>query len=180
MKMQAGSATAPNATEVPLYLSETYWWAYVHREPSTCSSGNGWSTRSCGDSSAGCATWRSMRWAWTSRARRCRLPASRADLTAELLKRAAPGSTLDVVDVLPLQLANLTRKLPRTWRGQHDPLRQFRDGIRVGQLRPGPAVLPVARNAGRRPEGHRIADTLRVAVKPGGRVVIVDYRRRRL
>ena len=29
MKMQAGTAM-PTTTEVPLYLSETYWWAYVH------------------------------------------------------------------------------------------------------------------------------------------------------
>jgi ubiquinone/menaquinone biosynthesis C-methylase UbiE len=97
------------------------------------------------------------------------------DLTARLLDCSAPGSKLDVVDVLPLQLANLARKLPAD--------------SAVNMIRCDSASMEFASGTYDRallffllheqPEDVRratIAQTLRV-VKPGGRVVIVDYHR---
>jgi ubiquinone/menaquinone biosynthesis C-methylase UbiE len=97
------------------------------------------------------------------------------DLTERLAQRIAPRGTLDVVDVLPVQLDNLASKLP--------------PGARVGLMHDDSTRLDIA--SGRydrallffllheQPEHARratLAEALRV-VRPGGRVVIVDYHR---
>jgi ubiquinone/menaquinone biosynthesis C-methylase UbiE len=97
------------------------------------------------------------------------------DLTPRLAARLANGAHLDVVDVLPIQLDNLASKLPRD--------------ARVGLIHGDSAALPRPDasydNAllffllHEQPEEVRratIAEALRV-VKPGGRIVIVDYHR---
>jgi len=86
-----------------------------------------------------------------------------------------PGGSLDVVDVLRVQLDNLARKLPG------DP--------RVGLLQGDSAALDIESASYDRallffllheqPEEVRrktIAEALRI-LKPGGRLVIVDYHR---
>ena len=100
------------------------------------------------------------------------------DLTARLAQRIAPRGTLDVVDVLAVQLDNLAKKLP--------------PGARVGLIHDDSTRLDIASASYDRallffllheqPEHARratLAEALRV-VKPGGRLVIVDYHRPRL
>jgi len=174
MKMQAGTIM-PSSTEVPLYLSETYWWAYVHPRAIHVFERQ-WLVNA-------------ILWGQFGRLRDAALDALGLErpgstlqvacvygnLTAKLLKRAAPGSTLDVVDVLPLQLANLARKLPAD------------SGVNL--IRCDAAAMEFESASYDRallffllhemPEEVRkatIAHTLRV-VKPGGRIVIVDYHR---
>ncbi len=97
------------------------------------------------------------------------------DLTDRLRRRLTPGGSLDVVDVLRVQLDNLGRKLPG------DP--------RVGLIQGDSAALDLPSASYDRalaffllheqPEEVRrrtLAEALRI-LKPGGRLVIVDYHR---
>jgi len=97
------------------------------------------------------------------------------DLTGRLRARLTPGGSLDVVDVLRVQLENLARKLPG------DP--------RVGLMLGDSAALDLPAASYDRallffllheqPEDVRrgtLSEALRT-LKPGGRLVIVDYHR---
>lgn len=174
MKMQAGTITT-NSTEVPPYLSETYWWAYVHPRAIHVFERQ-WLVNL-------------ILWGQFGRLRDAALDALGlhtpgktlqvacvyGNLTTKLHRRAGPGGSLDVVDVLPLQLANLARKLPAD------------SGVNLVCC--DSAAMEFESDSYDRallffllhemPEEVReatIAQTLRV-VKPGGRVVIVDYHR---
>jgi ubiquinone/menaquinone biosynthesis C-methylase UbiE len=96
------------------------------------------------------------------------------DLTGKLSAHVgAGGGSIDVVDVLPIQLTNLRKKLP--------------SGAPVRCLRMDSADLNLADASYDRallffllheqPQGHRertLSEVLRV-VRPGGKIVIVDY-----
>jgi ubiquinone/menaquinone biosynthesis C-methylase UbiE len=95
------------------------------------------------------------------------------DFTPRLAQRVAPEGSLDVVDVLPIQLANLERKLAP---GAPVRLHQ-RNGADLGFMEASydrvilffllhEVPLDVRRRV--------LAEAMRV-VKPGGHVVIVDY-----
>jgi ubiquinone/menaquinone biosynthesis C-methylase UbiE len=97
------------------------------------------------------------------------------DLTARLRSRLNPGGSLDIVDVLRVQLDNLGRKLPG------DP--------RVGLILGDSAALELPSASYDRallffllheqPEEVRrrtLSEAARI-LKPGGRLVIVDYHR---
>ena len=99
------------------------------------------------------------------------------DLTRRLAARLAPGGALDVVDVLPVQLENLARKLAA------------QDRVRLIHGDSTALALPSASYdrallfflLHEQPEHARratLAEALRV-VRPGGRVVVVDYHRPR-
>lgn len=98
------------------------------------------------------------------------------DLTAKLLERHSAGGRLEVIDVLPVQISNLRNKLGK-------------DASRVGIHLQNSAALSFADASYDRallffllheqPEDVRrktIAEALRV-LKPGGKLVIVDYHR---
>ena len=160
---------------MPGYLAETYWWAYVHPRAVRLFErewlvnlilwGNFGRLRDAaldalGERLAG---------------RTLQIACVYGDLTTRLATRVAHGARLDVVDVLPIQLDNLARKLPR-----QAPVELFHGDS---------AALPFESASYDRallffllheqPEKVRratIAEALRV-VKPGGRLVIVDYHR---
>jgi ubiquinone/menaquinone biosynthesis C-methylase UbiE len=167
--------SAPAA--VPGYLADTYWWAYVHPGAVRLFERQ-WLVNL-------------ILWGNFARLRDSALDALGAvldgktlqiacvygDLTKRLAERLAPGGALDVVDVLPVQLENLARKLPPS--------------SKVGLLHADSAVLGIRTASYDRallffllheqPESVRratLAEALRV-VKPGGRIVIVDYHRPR-
>lgn len=94
--------------EVPAYLADTYWWAYVHPRAvylferqwlvNLILWGNFARLRDAALEALGdCSTGRTLQIACVY-----------GDLTARLARRAG---SLDVVDVLPVQLENLARKL---------------------------------------------------------------------
>jgi ubiquinone/menaquinone biosynthesis C-methylase UbiE len=162
---------------VPDYLSETYWWAYVHPGAvrlferqwlvNLILLGNlrrlaGAALDALGTSLPG---------------RTLQLGCVYGDLTKRLAERVSAGGRLDVVDVLPVQLDNLARKL--------EP------GAPVGLVHGDSTGLPLPSASYDRallffllheqPDPVRratLAEALRV-VKPGGRLVIVDYHRPR-
>lgn len=162
---------------VPGYLERVYWWAYVHPGAVRVFERQ-WLVNL-------------ILWGNFSRLRDAALHALGAklegrtlqiacvygDLTERLRRRLTPGGSLDVVDVLRVQLDNLGRKLPG------DP--------RVGLIQGDSSALDIASGTYDRallffllheqPEEVRrrtLAEALRI-LKPGGRLVIVDYHRPR-
>jgi ubiquinone/menaquinone biosynthesis C-methylase UbiE len=163
------------ADAVPVYLAQTYWWAYVHPNAVKLFErqwlvnlilwGNFSRLRDAALEALG------------ERLKGCTLQIAcvYGNLTPRLSARVAKGGRLDVVDVLPVQLDNLARKLPRD--------------TQVGLIQGDSTALDMPSASYDRallffllheqPEEVRrktIAEALRV-VKPGGRVVIVDYHR---
>jgi ubiquinone/menaquinone biosynthesis C-methylase UbiE len=160
---------------VPRYLEQTYWWAYVHplsvklfeREwlVNMILWGNFARLRDAALDALGDRL----------EGRTLQIACVYGDLTRRLAARVADGGRLDVLDVLPIQLDNLARKLP-----QRAP---------VELVHGDSATLPLESASYDRallffllheqPDEVRrktIAEALRV-VKPGGRLVIIDYHR---
>ena len=163
------------AAIVPQYLQDTYWWAYVHPNAVRLFErqwlvnlilwGNFARLRdgaldACGERLEG---------------RALQVACVYGDFTPRLARRLAPGATLDVVDVLPIQLENCGRKLAGA------------GGVKLHQ---GDASrLPFPDAAYDRvvlffllhevPEDVRrraLAEAMRV-LSPRGKLVIVDYHR---
>jgi ubiquinone/menaquinone biosynthesis C-methylase UbiE len=168
----SGPVAAPR---VPGYLDQIYWWAYVHpnavhffeREWLVNLILFGNYKRLCDAALAELGQ--------PVQGRTLQLACVYGDLTPRLRERLAPDARLDVVDVLPIQLRNLAAKMPRD--------------DRVALLQGDSSALACADASydqvllffllHEQPEHVRrgtLAEALRV-VKPGGKVVIVDYHR---
>lgn len=166
---------AVDPVAVPRYLEQNYWWAYVHPRAvklferewliNTILWGNLRRLRDAALDALGDRL----------EGRTLQIACVYGDLTRRLASRVANGGRLDVLDVLPIQLDNLARKLPRN--------------VPVGLVHGDSAALPLESASYDRallffllheqPDEARrntIAEALRV-VKPGGRLVIVDYHR---
>ncbi|EJW13365.1 hypothetical protein, putative methyltransferase [Rhodovulum sp. PH10] len=166
------------APPVPSYLDVHYWWAYVHPNAIKVFErqwlanlilwGNYGRLRDAaldalGDRLPG---------------RTLQIACAYGDLTPHLADRVAAGDgSLDIVDVLPVQLANLRRKL-----APDAPARLLEMDSAALELPDDTYdrvvlffLLHEQPTEWRR---RTIAEALRV-VKPGGRVVIVDYARPR-
>ena len=174
MESQPTDAALTRAV-VPWYLSRVYWWAYV--DPRAIAFferqwlvnlilwGNFGRLRDAAlDTLGDRLTGRTLQIACVY-----------GDLTRHLMERVAPGGSLDVIDVLPLQLANLERKLPaahsvKLVHGDSTALEyesgSFDRALLFFLLHEQPAAERRA----------TLEQALRV-VRPGGRIVIVDYHR---
>lgn len=111
MSSIATALRAPPALPVPKYLSANYWWAYVHPRAVRLFERQ-WMVNlilwgnykrlsnavldGFGESISG---------------RSLQVACAYGDLTPRLVQRLAPGAMLDVIDILPIQLANLGAKL---------------------------------------------------------------------
>ena len=160
---------------IPRYLQQVYWWAYVHPKAvhvferewlvNAILFGNYGRLRDAALADLGA----------TVHGRTLQIACVYGNLTPLLRERLGADATLDVVDVLPVQLANLAKKLPAD--------------DRVTLLQRDASALPHADGSVDQallffllhelPEHVRratLAEALRV-VRPGGRIVIVDYPR---
>lgn len=185
--MAAGMPIASRATaeslsgrtvKPPHYLTAHYWWAYVHPR----------------------AIWFFERqwlvnlilWGNFSRLRDAAmvelgdaLPGTTlqvacvyGDLTGKLIRRvAAGGGRLDVVDVLPMQLENLRHKLP-----SGAPVRLLAmdsADLKVPDASYDRALLFFLLHEQPAPHRQRTLSEVFRVVRPGGKIVIVDYARPR-
>lgn len=158
---------------IPSYLQETYWWAYIH--PNAVSFferqwlvnlilwGNFARLRDAALAELGSEV----------PGRTLQVACVYGNFSEHLAARVAPGGSLDIVDVLPIQLRNLRQKLPPTapvTLHQHDSTAlgfedaSYDQAILFFLLHEQPA-------AARR---LTLREALRV-VKPGGKLVLVDY-----
>ncbi|MFM9969372.1 MAG: rhodoquinone biosynthesis methyltransferase RquA [Burkholderiales bacterium] len=161
--------------EIPAYLEKTYWWAYIH--PSAVALferqwlvnlilwGNFARLRDEALDALG----------QRLSGRTLQIACVYGDFTTRLARRIDKAGSLDVVDVLPIQLVNLQSKLP-----PGAPVRAVQcdaTDLRFDDAVYDQAVLFFLLHE--QPEAVRektLAEALRV-LKPGGRLVIVDYHR---
>ena len=165
----------PHILPIPRYLEAVYWWAYVHPKAvhlferewlvNAILFGNYGRLRDAALDDLGA----------TIDGRTLQIACVYGDLTPRLRKRMAHGARLDVVDILPVQLNNLTRKLP--------------PDERIALMHADASSLACADASydqvllffllHEMPEGVRratLSEAMRV-LKPGGKLVIVDYHR---
>ena len=160
---------------LPAYLQETYWWAYLHPRAVRIFErqwlvnlilwGNYAKLRDSALSELE-----------TGRNERVlQVACVYGDLTERLAQRLGPGSTLDVVDVAPVQLDNLRRKLqdvPRVFLHQQDSAQlEFADAS-FDKI----VVFFLLHEQPNHVRRQTIAEAMRV-LKPGGKIVFVDYHR---
>jgi ubiquinone/menaquinone biosynthesis C-methylase UbiE len=164
-------------TAVPDYLSQTYWWAYVH--PSAVRLferrwlvnlilfGNLRRLAEAAMAALGGAL----------PGRTLQVGCVYGDLTARVAERVCAGGRLEVADVLPVQLENLARKL-----GPGAPVRLVHgDSTRLPLASASYDRALLFFLLHEQPEHARratVAEALRL-VKPGGLLAIVDYHRPR-
>jgi len=162
-----------SSAAIPAYLVDTYWWAYVHPRAVRFFERQ-WLVNL-------------ILWGNFSKLRDAALDALGTSLpgttlqvacvygnfTAHLARRLPEGARLDVVDVLPVQLANLRAKLGPA--ASVNLLHQDASKLELPSASYDRVVLffllhemPVDVRT------RTLAEALRV-VKPGGKVVVVDY-----
>src|SRR5450755_1068699 len=97
---------------IPSYLQETYWWAYIHPNAVSIFERQ-WLVNAI--LWGNFARLRDAALAELGRqisGRTLQVACVYGDFSAHLASRIAPGGSLDIVDVLPIQISNLRRKLP--------------------------------------------------------------------
>lgn len=170
-------ANAPVALPIPIpdYLQETYWWAYVHPKAVRVFERR-WLVNAIllGNYRRLCDACLSALGP-TVLGETLQLACVYGDLTPRLLQRLGPRAHLDVIDVLPVQLDNLARKLPADRRvalRQGDASRLDSADARYDQV----LLFFLLHELPDPVRRATLAEALRV-VKPGGRIVLVDYHR---
>jgi ubiquinone/menaquinone biosynthesis C-methylase UbiE len=158
---------------MPDYLIRNYWWAYIHPKGVRVFErqwlvnlilwGNFARLRDAALDELGA----------TINGRTLQVACVYGDFSIRLAERVAQGGLLDVVDVLPIQLQNLRRKLPAS-----APVMLYQhDSTRLGFANAQYDRAVIFFLLHEQPDSARrqtLAETLRV-IKPGGKLVIVDY-----
>jgi ubiquinone/menaquinone biosynthesis C-methylase UbiE len=158
---------------VPAYLQDTYWWAYVHPNAvkvferqwlvNAILWGNFAKLRNAALTELGMPV----------QGRSLQIACVYGDFTSKLLERLAPDASLDVVDVLPIQLNNLRDKCGQDQRLQL--LHGDSSELHLADAQYDQTILFFLLHE--QPEHVRrktLSEALRVT-KPGGRLIIVDY-----
>ncbi len=168
-------ADAVSFSEIPHYLTETYWWAYIHPRAVR------FFDRMVAVNLILFGNYRRLRNAVLAAlpprltGKTLQVACVYGDFTPKVASKLAPGATLDVVDVVPIQLENLRRKLPAS-----APVKLFqRNSAALGFESATYDQAIVFFLLHEQPEAVRrqtLAEVLRV-LRPGGRLVIVDYHR---
>lgn len=176
--MQRAKADLLSAEDVgiPDYLRRHYWWAYIHPRGvkffdrrwivNLILLGNYHRLRDRALAEFGKAASGYI----------LQLACVYGDLTTQLEERVAAGSgKLDVVDVVPIQLSNLKKKLPAGTRARL--LHMDSADLRLPDASYDRVMLFFLLHE--QPAGHRartLSEAFRV-VKPGGKILIVDFAR---
>lgn len=161
--------------DVPEYLQKTYWWAYLHPRAVKIFEhqwivnlilwGNFARLRDSALDEMG----------KTISGRILQVACVYGDFTGKLAQRLAPGARLDVIDVASIQVKNLKRKLGN--RSNVFPDRQNADSLSFAHGSFDQVVVFfLLHELPAEVRTRTVAEVLRV-VKPGGKVVFVDYHR---
>jgi ubiquinone/menaquinone biosynthesis C-methylase UbiE len=165
----------PRPLPIPKYLEQVYWWAYVHPKAvrvferewlvNLILFGNYGRLRDAALAELGA----------TVSGQTLQVACVYGNLTPRLARRLAPDATLDVVDILPVQLKNLATKVPA------DERIVLLQGDSSALACPDASYDQVLLFflLHEQPEAVRrgtLAEAMRV-VRPGGKIVIVDYHR---
>jgi len=161
------------ATEIPTYLQEVYWWAYVHHNAVKLFErrwlvnlilwGNFKKLRDAALDELG----------ETVQGKTLQVACVYGDFSTCLAQRIAADGVLDIVDVLPIQLANLRNKLAPDSR----VTTHLRNSINLGFADASYDQVIIFFLLHEQPESVRkqtLSEALRV-LKPGGKLVITDY-----
>jgi ubiquinone/menaquinone biosynthesis C-methylase UbiE len=164
---------SPAELEVPYYLNAHYWWAYIHPAAVQLFErqwlvnlilwGNYARLRDAvmaemGDSLPG---------------RTLQVACVYGDLTTRLSARVADGGLMDIVDVLSIQLNNLRKKLPR-----NAPVRLLAmdsSNLNLPDASYDRALIFFLLHEQPSQYRERTLSELFRVVKPGGKIVVVDY-----
>jgi ubiquinone/menaquinone biosynthesis C-methylase UbiE len=161
--------------QIPSYLEENYWWAYVHPKAVAFFErqwlvnlilwGNFARLRDAALDALGASIG----------GRTLQIACVYGDFSARLARRIPEGSSLDIVDVLSIQLENVRRKLPAS-----APVRVFQcdsTALEFADASYDQAVLFFLLHEQPAPiRRQTLREALRV-LKSGGKLVIVDYHR---
>ena len=160
-------------TRIPAYLEKTYWWAYVHPHAvklferqwlvNAILWGNFAKLRDAALNELG----------HNIPGRTLQIACVYGDFSPRLAARIAPGGALDIVDVLPIQLENLRKKLSPSTRVT--PVLGDSADLRFANATYDQTVLFFLLHE--QPEAVRrrtLSEAIRVT-RPGGKIVIVDY-----
>lgn len=167
------AAVAKTLPDVPHYLQANYWWAYIHPHAVTVFE----------------RQWLVNLILWGNYKRLCnavlndyghnlmgrtlQIACAYGDLTPRLAQRVAPDGLLEIVDILPIQLENLSGKLPEDLpiklhcmdsAALAFPDASFDRALLFFLLHEQPQEV----------RERTLAEALRV-VRPGGTLTIVDY-----
>lgn len=163
----------PTPHRIPAYLEKTYWWAYVHPnaiavfERQWLVNAILWGNFSRLRDAALDALGKQVQ------GRTLQIACVYGNFSPRLMQRIAPGGSLDVVDVLPLQLENLRKKMPAD--AQVTP--HLCDSAALGFADASYEQTVLFFLLHEQPEAVRrrtLSEALRVT-RPGGKIVIVDY-----
>lgn len=165
--------TSQSGLPVPDYLKLHYWWAYVHPKAvrfferqwlvNLILWGNYNRLRDAALSALGCPL----------KGKTLQVACAYGDITPRMVQRMAPSATLDVIDVLPVQLGNLSAKLAPSERIRLHCMNSaqltfadqtFDQVLLFFLLHEQPADV----------RQQTLQEALRV-LKPGGQLILVDY-----
>ncbi|MBE0613685.1 MAG: class I SAM-dependent methyltransferase [Burkholderiales bacterium] len=166
-------AVAPPVQAIPSYLQETYWWAYVHPKAVSFFErqwlvnlilwGNFDRLRDAALAELGREVL----------GRTLQVACVYGNFSEHLAARVAPGGSLDIVDVLPIQLRNMREKLPASapvTLHQHDSTALGFEDATYDQA----VIFFLLHEQPAAARRQTLREAVRV-VKPGGKLVLVDY-----
>jgi ubiquinone/menaquinone biosynthesis C-methylase UbiE len=164
---------ATNNVAVPAYLQKIYWWAYVHPNAVRVFEREWLVNLILFGNYARLRDIALAEFGQEVGGRTLQVACAYGDLTPRLRERIAGNGQLHVIDVLPIQLENLRRKLPADMRVslfQRDSTALgFGDGSYDQAL-----VFFLLHEQPESVRRRTLAEACRV-VRPGGKIVIVDY-----
>lgn len=160
---------------IPEYLQKTYWWAYVHPNAVRVFErqwlvnlilwGNFARLRDAALQELGAVI----------NGKVLQVACVYGNFTEYLVNRLGPQGSLDVIDVAPVQIANLHAKLKNT--NQVTVLRQDSTDMQFGDAsRDAVVVFFLLHEQPVDVRRKTIAEALRIT-KPGGKLIFVDYHR---
>ena len=161
--------------EVPDYLRQTYWWAYLHPRAvrfferqwivNSILWGNFARLRDSALDEMG----------QSISGRTLQVACVYGDFTPKLAQRLTPDARLDVIDVAPIQLVNLRRKVGRVanvFAHRQDAAALSFSNAEFDQV----VVFFLLHELPAAVRANAVREVMRV-IKPGGKVVFVDYHR---